>query len=1151
MLPATAPKFRAIQILLSIVGLLIGLPATLPAQPVTNAVLRVVMDDNYPPYVFRNAQGKLEGILIDEWKLWEKKTGSRAELHGMDWGSALQRMRAGDFDVIDTIFQTEDRSALYEFSKPYARIEVPIFFRKDLSGITDIDSLHGFPVAVKRGDAAADLLQTHGINTLLLFTNYEDLVTAAASGKVNVFVVDLPPANYYLHKRGIAGEFRHSAPINVGAFHRAVLKGDHATLQLVEDGFRRISAAEHQQIQDKWMGTSLENTPILRHALYGIGAAGVLIIVLVIWSWTLRLEIRRRTAALAASEETLRLAVTGGHVGIWEWNTRTDVLFWNDELKQIFGLPESTSDLTLLQFVKAIHPEDRAWVEESFRQALAERTGFDLEFRITRPDGRIRWLGSRGHGDYDAKDNPTRMMGVALDVTERKQNEALVAGQRKALEMIATGAPLPEILEHLLNVLEAQSPEMVCSILLFDADQGRLRHGAAPRLPREFVAAVDGMCVGPEVGSCGTAVFERTPVLAENIATDPRWTHFRELALAHGLHACWSTPIFDAQNQVLGTFAVYFREPGRPTDKHRRLMEAATHTAAIGIVHHRNRQALLTLNERYARQEAALSTLTRNHALQAGNFNTILQQLTEIVARTLDVERVSVWRYTTNKAAIVCAELFERAARRHSSGTELAAALNPPYFRALADSDVIAAHDAAHDPRTEQFTAAYLQPLGITSMLDTPLHLRGDTAGVLCCEHIGPVRQWTPDEQTFAVAVANLVSMLLGQLEEQRLEEQLRHSQKMEAIGQLAGGVAHDFNNILTSMMMQADLAALHEDLPAETRDALADIRTAADRAAALTRQLLMFSRRQVMQPRPVDVDEIVTHLVKMLQRILGEDIRIELNLHASPALTQADAGMLDQVLMNLAVNARDAMPDGGRLTIETSLRQVVAGTAGEFPDVATGAYLCLAVQDTGCGIPPENLSRVFEPFFTTKAPGKGTGLGLATVFGIVKQHGGAVRVQSEPGQGARFEILLPQLTTPRETGLDPAKPAPTQGGRETILLVEDEPAVQRLTQAVLERHGYRVHAAADGPTALGLWREHREHIDLLLTDLVMPGGLGGHDLAVQLCREQPALKVVFTSGYSAELAGQELVMTPGCQFLPKPSTPQQILEIVRRTMDA
>jgi signal transduction histidine kinase/DNA-binding response OmpR family regulator len=386
--------------------------------------------------------------------------------------------------------------------------------------------------------------------------------------------------------------------------------------------------------------------------------------------------------------------------------------------------------------------------------------------------------------------------------------------------------------------------------------------------------------------------------------------------------------------------------------------------------------------------------------------------------------------------------------------------------------------------------------------------------------------------------------------EKRQLEHQFRQSQKMEAIGQLAGGVAHDFNNILATIMMEAELAVTETDLPAEARVALNDIRASAERAANLTRQLLAFSRRQVMQTRLLDLNEIVTSLSKMLQRILGEDVSLQIKIHPRPLLAHADAGMLDQVLLNLVVNARDAMPKGGKLTIETAERFLAKGEADLPPDTVAGRYVCLSVTDTGCGMSPEIRAHLFEPFFTTKEPGKGTGLGLATVFGIVKQHGGTITVSSNVGEGTTFQVFLrADAATNQDSARETTMPKP-RGGTETILLVEDESSVRRLTRIVLERAGYHVLEARNGVEALQLWEQHQDAIQLLFTDIMMPEGVSGHDLAARLLARNPRLPIVFTSGYSADIAGRELNLKAGQNFIQKPASSAQLLDIVRQCLD-
>jgi PAS domain S-box-containing protein len=398
--------------------------------------------------------------------------------------------------------------------------------------------------------------------------------------------------------------------------------------------------------------------------------------------------------------------------------------------------------------------------------------------------------------------------------------------------------------------------------------------------------------------------------------------------------------------------------------------------------------------------------------------------------------------------------------------------------------------------------------------------------------------------------IINYVAIKLDVTREVELAAQFRQSQKMEAIGQLAGGVAHDFNNILAAIMMQTQLVSMGDDISSDVQEGLDEIRASAQRAANLTRQLLLFSSRQVMQTRDLDLNEVVTSLVKMLQRMIREDISLQLNLHSIPLMTHADAGMLDQVLMNLAVNARDAMPAGGKLMITTSEENLDEAQARLHPDLSPGRYVCLTVADTGSGIPPEVMSRIFEPFFTTKEPGKGTGLGLATVFGIVKQHHGGITVESEPDRGTRFQVYLP-ATSISAPDAAAATHSPPRGGTETSLLVEDDRMLRVPTRILLGRAGYKVLEAANGIEAMQIWDEYAGSIHLLLTDIVMPEGMSGRELASHLLERNPRLRIVFTSGYSAEIAGRDLLLQPGQSFIQKPATSSQILELVRHTLDS
>jgi len=386
--------------------------------------------------------------------------------------------------------------------------------------------------------------------------------------------------------------------------------------------------------------------------------------------------------------------------------------------------------------------------------------------------------------------------------------------------------------------------------------------------------------------------------------------------------------------------------------------------------------------------------------------------------------------------------------------------------------------------------------------------------------------------------------------EQRRLQTQLAQSQKMEAVGRLAGGIAHDFNNLLTVITTSCDL--LLEDLAAgdTRREDVEQVRKAADGATALTRQLLAFSRQQVLAPRVVDLGDVVHGVEKMLRRVIGEDIDLVTLLDDEAGAVKADVGQIEQVLMNLAVNARDAMPTGGKLSIETGNIEHDPDYAREQEAAAVSRFVMLAVSDTGIGMDEATKARIFEPFFTTKEPGKGTGLGLATVYGIVKQSGGFIWVYSEPGLGTTFKIYLPRVDAAAVSGVSAPALIASLRGTETVLLVEDAAAVRAVTHQALARQGYTVLDAPNGAEALRIAADHPDPIHLLLTDVVMPG-LSGRQLADELTRLRPDTKVLFTSGYTDDAVVRHGVLESGIAYLQKPFTVDGLARKVREVLDA
>jgi len=561
------------------------------------------------------------------------------------------------------------------------------------------------------------------------------------------------------------------------------------------------------------------------------------------------------------------------------------------------------------------------------------------------------------------------------------------------------------------------------------------------------------------------------------------------------------------------------------------------------------------LQQRIKEREAAERTLL-NRALQQttvaalGQFAltnsdlmALLNQATILVAQTLEVDYCAVFESVTG------GQLLMRAGSGWKSNCVGSATIPvDDYSQAgltLRTGDAIVVTDLWTERRFK--ASSLLMDHGVVSGATILIPTREKPYGVFCV-HTVRHREFTPDDVQFLLAVANVIGITVERL---HLGDQLRQSQKMESIGQLAAGVAHDFNNMLTIIQGHTSALLARPTLPPDVLDPIQAVYFATERAAGLTRQLLMFSRKNVMQVKPLDLREVVGNMSKMLQRLFGETIILEFQPPDELPSVQGDTGMLEQVIMNIAVNARDAMPNGGKLTITLSAITVDAAHVELHPEARAGGFVQLRMSDNGIGMDSATRARIFEPFFTTKDVGKGAGLGLATVYGIVKQHEGWIEVDSEPGEGATFDVFFPairQIVQIVEEKSGP--PESVTGGSETIFLVEDEPVLREMARDILESYGYRILEASSGKEALGMWNLTRGKIDLLLTDMIMPDGVSGAELAQRLLAGQPHLKIVFTSGYTANEVSPEVLTKTRARFLQKPYTHDMLAKTVRDALD-
>jgi len=669
---------------------------------------------------------------------------------------------------------------------------------------------------------------------------------------------------------------------------------------------------------------------------------------------------------------------------------------------------------------------------------------------------------------------------------------------KAVLEMIMAQQPLARVLESLCLKIEERSPGLLCSVLLLDAQNGTLHHGAGPSLPKAYHDAIDGVRIGPKVGSCGTAAYLGQPVVVVDIATDPLWADFKDLALSHGLRACWSMPISSREGTVLGTFACYYREPRTPDSHNLTLIDRATHLAGVALEYHRAKTELRVVETRY---------------------------------RTL-VERLPAITYIADIGV---------EGRWHFVSPQIESMLGFSPQEWMANPGLWISRIHADDRDIALAAEQRVQETGCLYKAEYRMHARDGRV------------LWFHDEATPLEVAAGSKPQMQGVLyditEYKRLEDQLRQAQKMEAIGQLAGGIAHDFNNLL--MIIEAHIDRIRERLvPTDALYADAgEVHKAAVRAASLTRQLLAFSRKQLLQPRALNLAPVLNEVGKMLTRVLAENVALNIDLQPGLATVKVDQSQLEQAILNLAVNARDAMPQGGTLTIHGQNIHFDEAQVWRHSSLAPGDYVVLSITDTGTGMDKETEARLFEPFFTTKPPGKGTGLGLPTVYGVVRQSDGAISVETEAGRGTTFKIYLPQCAENASPNHKPPSPSTGVHGSETILLVEDQEAIREVTVEYLGRLGYEVLAAPDGEAALKIAETQTKTIGLLVTDVVMPN-MGGPELAARITELYPGTKVLFMSGYPDRALRQREGMGEEAEILQKPFSLKKLASKARSLLD-
>lgn len=817
-------------------------------------------------------------------------------------------------------------------------------------------------------------------------------------------------------------------------------------------------------------------------------------------------ERERAEQALKLSEDRLRKAQRLARIGSWELDLVTNNLIWSDEIYRIFEISPEQFGASYDAFLELIHPDDRATVNTAYTDSVRNRNLYAIDHRLQFPDGRFKYVIEQCETFYAADGRPLRSIGTVQDITERKLAEEALQRLNRELRAISN---CNQVVVRAAD--EKTLLNDICRIVCDEAGYRMAWVGYAESnadktiLPVAWAGAEDGYLADIDItwddtdrgrGPSGTAIRSGQTSCIQDFVTEPVAAPWRGRALQHGYRSSIALPLKDESGHAFGVLNIYSAEPDSFSPDEIRLLEELSGDLAFGIMVLRGRAEQKRAEEELVKSEASLRTL--------------IQTIPDLI-----------WLKNAAGVYLSCNSMFERF-----FGAREADILGKTDYdfvdRELADS--FREHDrkamAAGKPSSNEEWITFADD-GHRALLDTTMTPMYDAAG-------------------------NLIGVLgIGHdiTERRSLENQLRQAQKLEAIGTLTGGVAHDFNNILSVIIGFGSILEMKMATDDPLLDNVTQILTAADRAAKLTRSMLAFSRKQALEVKPENMNEIIAAMEKMIRRLIREDIELQISLTGEALPVLADAGQLEQVLLNLTTNAKDSMPNGGTITITTGQAELDDSFRSAHGYGEPGSYALISFIDSGAGMDADVRQRIFEPFFTTKEVGKGTGLGLAVCYGIIKQHGGYIVCYSEPGKGTSFRIYLPLNRDATTAKAAATESPPPRGGTETILVAEDDAAVRELTTSILKEFGYAIIEAEDGAEAVAQFARHGEEIQLCLFDMIMPkrNGMSAYE---EIKKVRPDIRVLFMSGYQADAA------YAGVQLILKPVLPRELLQRVRELLD-
>ncbi len=1033
--------------------------AAIPGYTKNPESISVVMDDNYPPYVFKNDQGQLKGITVDQWILWEKKTGIHVEITGTNWDEAQRKMQAGEFNVIDTIFRNENREKIYDFTKPYAVIPVPIFFHSDISGISEPRDARGFMVAAKAGGNVLDILRKHGITNIVEYPSYEKIIEAARDGKVKVFTVDRPPALYFLNKMGIQNSFRETAPLYSGEFRRAVLKGRSDLLTIVEKGFADITPAEYRAIENKWKGTPISASPYFRYAGYTAAVLTTFVAGLLLWLRLLKRAVSIKTKELSESKERLVLALNASKSGIWDREVKTGKMYFDPNYFILSGYEPNEFPHSYDEWEKRVHPADIDQAKDAIEAYLTGKSeSYNVEFRFKRKDGSWMWVLSQGQlFGRDEQGNPVRFTGMHTDISERKHYEGSLIKSESYYRSLFDSSLLGVTVTNREFII-TDANDAFCKMLEYSKDE---------LIGKMSIADISH----PDDGDKS---FEMVRKLI---------THEID---HYSLEKRYLTKTGKIVNALIYVRGQYNLDGGYE----------GTTGSFLDITEYKKANESLRVSEEKYR------SLFNNSDVAMFRSRVDGSEVLDVNPKFLDMFGKTLDEMIGKPSTIVWADPKDR---------------EEMIRKLLAEGRVSGYEQKLLDHQG-----------GIKNCLTSMVLYR--------------------EQGILEGSILDMTELKRAEEERLYLEKQLLHAQKLESLGVLSGGIAHDFNNILAVIMGYCALTKM--DYKTAENNIL-EIEKAAERASGLCRQMLAYAGKAQLNKTQVNIGMLVDEMVTMLKSTLPLNAVIKPDLSTNIPLIDGDANQLRQIVMNLIINASEAIGNvQGEIRVSLAKTTVPSGQSDYHGKaIRPGEYVSLEVTDNGCGMDEETKRRIFEPFYSTKFSGRG--LGMSAVLGIITSHGGVLQLFSQLGQGTTFRIYLPVQISDAVGDENLGLPvlSTTWQGSGTILLVEDDDQIRYIANTLLDMFGFTVLEAANGKEALELYHKNFANITLVLTDMGMPV-MDGYELVYELKKLCPTLPIIVSSGFGDVEVGSRISIDDIAGLISKPYNPDQLREVLKGVLE-